>query len=63
MKSTMEISLTNKSLTIFIGGTSMNKLIQSTNVIYIIIMWLFVWRWDKPYDIELKDVLQSYLSE
>ncbi len=63
MKSTMEISLTNKSLTIFIGGTSMNKLIQTTNVIYIIIMWLFVWRWDKPYDIELKDVLQSYLSE
>lgn len=59
----MEISLTNKSLTIFIGGTSMNKLIQTTNVIYIIIMWLFVWRWDKPYDIELKDVLQSYLSE
>ncbi len=63
MKSTMEISLTNKSPTIFIGGTSMNKLIQTTNVIYIIIMWLFVWRWDKPYDIELKDVLQSYLSE
>ena len=63
MKSTMEISLTNKSLTIFIGGTSMNKLIQTTNVIYIIIMCLFVWRWDKPYDIELKDVLQSYLSE
>ena len=63
MKSTMEIALTNKSLTIFIGGTSMNKLIQTTNVIYIIIMWLFVWRWDKPYDIELKDVLQSYLSE
>ena len=59
----MEISLTNKSPTIFIGGTSMNKLIQTTNVIYIIIMWLFVWRWDKPYDIELKDVLQSYLSE
>ena len=59
----MEISLTNKSLTIFIGGTSMNKLIQTTNVIFIIIMWLFVWRWDKPYDIELKDVLQSYLSE
>ena len=63
MKSTMEISLTNKSPTIFIGGTSMNKLIQTTNVIYITIMWLFVWRWDKPYDIELKDVLQSYLSE
>lgn len=63
MKFTMEISLTNKSPTIFIGGTSMNKLIQTTNVIYIIIMWLFVWRWDKPYDIELKDVLQSYLSE
>ena len=63
MKSTMEISLTNKSLTIFIGGTSMNKLIDITNIIYIIIMWLFVWRWDKPYDIELIDVLQSYLSE
>ena len=59
----MEISLTNKSLTIFIGGTSMNKLIDITNIIYIIIMWLFVWRWDKPYDIELIDVLQSYLSE
>ena len=37
MKSTMEISLTNKSLTIFIGGITMNKYIQTT--------WFYYWIW------------------
>ena len=37
MKSTMEISLTNKSLTIFIGGITMNKYIKTT--------WFYYWIW------------------
>jgi hypothetical protein len=37
MKSTMEISLTNKSLTIFIGFIIMNKYIQTT--------WFYYWIW------------------
>ena len=54
MKSTMEISLTNKSLTISIGGTFMNKLIQwardynlvyGDNKIILALNWYLILRW------------------